>query len=78
MLRWTRRSHRLNRKEGGMRHKRTRYQQGSLTTEARRKGPDVWIYRWRERCAGRTVNRKAVLGTVKELTKSQAQRKAAE
>jgi integrase len=61
-----------------MRHRRTRYKLGCLTTEPRQKGPDVWVYRWRERRAGRSVNRKATLGTVKELSKTQAQRKAAE
>jgi integrase len=61
-----------------MKHTRKRYQQGSLTTEVRKNKPNVWIYRWRERCDGRTVNRKVVLGSVKELTKTQAQRKASE
>ena len=31
-----------------MRHKRIRYQRGSLTTEKRTNGPDVWVYLWRE------------------------------
>lgn len=61
-----------------MRHKRTRYQQGSLTTEPRKSGPSVWIYRWRGRQNGLTVNHKVILGSVKELSKTQAQRKAAE
>ncbi|MCU1223255.1 MAG: integrase family protein [Edaphobacter sp.] len=52
--------------------KRERYQQGSLTIERRTNGLDVWVYRWRK--AG--IRRKKILGTVKELTKTQAQKKA--
>jgi integrase len=57
-----------------MKLKRKRYQQGSLTTEVRKNGPDVWVFRWRE--AG--IKRKQILGTVKELTKTKAQKKADE
>ena len=28
--------------------KRTSFQNGSLKKEKRKRGPDVWIYRWRE------------------------------
>lgn len=49
-----------------------RYQNGSLKTESRSNGPDVWIYRWRESANGTTVRRKVILGTVKELTKTLA------
>ena len=56
-----------------MNYKRERYQQGSLTIESRSSGPDVWVYRWRQ--SG--VRRKQLLGNVKELTKTQAQKKAA-
>lgn len=56
-----------------MKHKRTRYQQGSLTIEERVSGP-VWIARWRERVAGRSAQRKLTLGTKKQLTKTAAQR----
>ncbi|SDE86555.1 tyrosine-type recombinase/integrase [Terriglobus roseus] len=57
-------------------HKRTRFQLGSLTTEGRTNGPAVWVYRWREKSGNLTVKRKVVLGTIKELNKSQAQKKA--
>lgn len=57
-------------------HKRTRFQHGSLTTERRNNGPAVWIYRWREKVCDRIVKRKVLLGTTKELNKSQAQKKA--
>lgn len=56
-----------------MKCKRERYQQGSLTIESRRNGPDVWVYRWRQ--LGR--RRKQILGSAKELTKTQARKKAA-
>ena len=56
-----------------MKHTRTRYQQGSLTTENRTTG-SVWITRWRERVAGRSVQRKVTLGPTKQLTKTAAQR----
>jgi integrase len=56
-----------------MKWKRERYQQGSLTIESRKNGPDVWVYRWRQ--SGR--RRKQILGSAKELTKTQAWKKAA-
>jgi integrase len=43
---------------------RARYQQGSLTTEKRQKGPAVWVYRWREvRSDGECKKRKVVVGS---------------
>jgi integrase len=51
---------------------RTRYQHGSLTTEKRKNGLDVYVYRWRDG----NVRRKETLGTVKDLTKAGAQRRA--
>jgi hypothetical protein len=42
---------------------RRRYQRGCLTREKRKRGPAVWIFRWRE---GRT-NRKEIIGTVTQL-----------
>ena len=48
---------------------RMRYQLGSLTREARKAGPAVWIYRWREG----DVHRKTVVGDVKKYrTKADA------
>jgi len=55
---------------------RKRYQQGSLTIEVRKNGPSVYVYRWREKTAHGTIKRKEVLGTTKELSKTDAQRKA--
>lgn len=56
--------------------RRDRYQSGSLTTEKRKSGSDVWIYRWREPVGnGQTSQRKRIVGTVDEYkTKSAAQR----
>jgi len=31
-----------------MKHRRARFQHGSLTSEYRKDGPPVWVYRWRE------------------------------
>lgn len=60
-------------------HKRSRYQAGCLTTESRSNGVDVYIFRWREPVKnGKSRQRKIVLGTIKELTKTQAQKKANE
>jgi integrase len=48
--------------------KRPRYQFGALYQEPRKKGPDVWVYRWREADAnGRRKLRKQIVGTVREL-----------
>lgn len=59
-------------------HKRYRFQAGSLTIEKRKNGPDVYVFRWREKMGNETIKRKVVLGTIKELNKTQAQKKADE
>ena len=55
---------------------RERYQHGSLTTERRKNGPTVWVYRWREEDAqGRFTRRKRIVGSKVELpTKAVAKR----
>src|ERR1700761_2397543 len=59
--------------------RRKRYQSGSLKIETRQSGPDVWVFRWRDQANnGETTRRKIVVGTVKELNKTQAQKKAVE
>lgn len=58
---------------------RIRYQHGCIAREVRKVGPDVWIFRWRERTAdGRRINRKAVIGSVEEYRTESAARKAVE
>jgi hypothetical protein len=40
-------------------------QKGSLIRSSRRQGPDVWEYRWRESCSGKTRrHRRIVIGTI--------------
>jgi len=57
--------------------KRTTYQNGYLSREERKTGPDVWIFRWRETAAdGRRVNRKVVVGSVKQYKTEAAANKA--
>jgi integrase len=59
--------------------KRPRYQFGSLYQEARKNGPKVWVYRWRELDAeGRRSLRKQILGTVQEFRSRGAAQQAAE
>jgi integrase len=58
-------------------HRRSRYQAGSLTIEKRSTGMQVYTFRWREWAGnGKSKQRKVVLGTVKELSKTQARKKA--
>lgn len=46
----------------------SRYQEGSIDRVKRAKGPDVWVYRWRELQAyGRRVQRKKTIGSVEEF-----------
>lgn len=48
------------------------YQEGSLERVSRAKGPDVWVYRWRDE---NRVQRKKVLGNIERLkTKAEAKR----
>jgi len=60
-----------------LKHKRERYQHGSLTLEKRAKGPDAWIFRWREKASnGETVQRKKIIGTRKDYPTESAAGKA--
>jgi integrase len=54
-------------RQGGSLFKRTTYQQGSLKLEGRRRGPDVWVYRWWDSDAdGRRVYRKQQVGDLNQ------------
>ena len=55
---------------------RARYQQGSLTREERKNGPDVWVFRWREQTLEGRVKRKVAVGTVQEYRSKAAAQKA--
>lgn len=54
--------------------RRVRYQFGALDRKARKKGPDVWVYRYREN----GIQRSKIVGTVKEFPKPAQAWKAAE
>lgn len=58
---------------------RNRYQNGSVERVKRAKGPDVWIFRWRElQPNGSRVQRKKVVGDVHRLPNLSAAKKAVE
>src|SRR5450432_1550679 len=51
-------------------------QDGSVTVERRKRGPDVWCFRWREAGPdGRRIHRRIVLGTADELRSIASARK---
>ena len=64
---------RLN--KGGTLFRRTRYQQGSLVLEERKRGSAVWVYRWWEKdINGKPVRRKLQIGSLEQYpTESVAQ-----
>jgi site-specific recombinase XerD len=50
-------------------------QHGSLIQKSRKRGPDVWLFRWSEKDAdGKRIYRKRVIGTVEEFPDSEAAR----
>jgi hypothetical protein len=52
-------------------------QDGSVTVERRKRGPDVWCFRWREGGPdGRRIHRRIVLGTADDLKSIASARKA--
>jgi integrase len=53
---------------------RTRYQHGNLQLDKRKKGPAVWVYRWREYGPAGKMNRRGeIIGTIDEFpTKTKA------
>jgi integrase len=54
-----------------------RMQQGSLIRSARKRGPDVWQFRWAERGPyGKRIYRKRVIGAVCQYTDADSARKA--
>jgi integrase len=57
----------------------SRYQQGTVERTPRAKGPDVWVFRWRELDADdRRVQRKKIIGTVEQYKSKSAAQKAVE
>ena len=68
---------RLN--NGGTLFRRTRYQQGSLVLEARKRGSAVWVYRWWERdINGKPVRRKLQIGSSEQYQTESAAQAAAD
>ncbi len=52
-------------------------QNGSLRRVPRRRGPDVWAFRWREPGSdGRRVHRRIVIGTIEQFKNESAAAKA--
>jgi hypothetical protein len=49
--------------------RRATYQYGTLVLEPRRRGPDVWVYRFFENRNGKRVRRKTIVGTLEKLPK---------
>ena len=44
-------------------------QNGSIMRDERRRGPDVWEYRWREPCPdGKRKHRRIVVGPINQFT----------
>ena len=61
-----------------MEHKRQRVQFGWVCLKARKKGPDVWVLRYRENLSsGVTTRRSAIIGTVQKFPNESQARKAA-
>src|SRR5438445_562971 len=61
-----------------MEHKRQRVQFGWVCLKARKKGPDVWVLRYRDSLPhGSTKRRSVAIGTVKEFPNESQARKAA-
>jgi integrase len=59
--------------------RRTRYQQGSLNLEERKRGPAVWVYRWWEKdIDGKSVRRKLQVGDAGEYRTESAAQSAAD
>ena len=51
-------------------------QDGSVRVERRKRGPDIWSFRWREAGPdGRSVHRRIVLGTAEDLKSLASARK---
>jgi integrase len=58
--------------------RRATYQYGTLVPEPRRRGPDIWVYRFFENRKGKRVRRKTVVGTLDKLPTRAAAERACE
>src|SRR3974377_171736 len=57
---------------------RERFQDGSITREARKIGPAVWVFRWREYTPEGRARRKVIVGSVAEFPTKALAKKAVE
>jgi len=57
---------------------RTRYQYGNVELSPRRRGPDIWLYRYWEPLANKRVRKGTVIGTIEQYPTKAAAEKAAE
>ena len=56
--------------------RQTRFQQGSLQREARKKGPKIWIFRDMKKIPnGKRKRQYSIIGTVEECQQSQQHRR---
>jgi len=55
---------------------RTRFQHGSLMREARKSGPAVWVFRWRESTPQGRMKRKVIVGSTERIRTKAAAEKA--
>lgn len=59
--------------------RKNHYQEGSIVRVPRAKGPDVWVYRWRElRPDGRRVQKKRVIGALDRYSTEASAKRAVE
>lgn len=59
--------------------RRARYQYGNVELSPRSRGPEVWVYRWRERGPqGKSIRKSVVIGTAEKYTTKAQALKAAE
>lgn len=58
--------------------RRSTYQYGTLSQESRRRGSDVWVYRYFETINGKKSRRKRIVGTVEEYPTRAAAERACE
>jgi integrase len=61
-----------------MNPRRQHFQSGGLRCEARKNGPAVWVFRWREDTPSGRVRRKEIVGTLDEYKTKASARKACE
>ena len=78
-LRYAQSGRSMSFRQGGILFKRTTYQQGSLRLESRKRGPDVWVYRWWDADTnGKRVYRKKQIGDLNQYPSEAAAQSVAD